>query len=182
MKKYLKINILMLGLLILTGCMMMKPSEKVESLFNSYIKNDETIIKELDEYIDKQELNDEEKTRYENIIKDEYSTIKYTIKGEKIKGDKAVVNTEITVKDLYKANKEAELELKNNPSKFYTNGLYDKTKFIDYKLSLMENIKDTVNYNIDINLTKKDNKWYIDELGNTNLQKIHGIYNYEEES
>ena len=105
--------------------------------------------------------------------------MKYDIKDEKIDDETALVTVDITVKDLYKASEEASLYLQENPQEFYTDGEYDKEKFVDYKLKAMEKAKDTVDYTIDFTLTKIKNKWVIDDLNNETLEKIHGIYNYE---
>ena len=45
----------------------------------------------------------------------------------------------------------------------------------------MINATDRVEYTIDINLTKKDNEWTVNEFDKTTLEKIHGTYNYESE-
>ena len=157
----------------------MTPSDKVEALLNKYVSNDTEIMKELDSYIKEQELTDTQKEKYKDIVKNEYSTMKYDIKDEKIDDETALVTVDITVKDLYKASEEASLYLQENPQEFYTDGEYDKEKFVDYKLKAMEKAKDTVDYTIDFTLTKIKNKWVIDDLNNETLEKIHGIYNYE---
>lgn len=172
---------MILGILILTGCMFkMTPSEKVEEFFNDYIKADKEIVKELDGMLKDTKMNDKQKKRYKEIIIDEYSNIKYEIKKETINEEKgtAKVKVNITVKDLYGATKKALDELEKNPQKFYTDGLYDESKYTDYSLDLLEKVKDTKDYSIVINLTKKNNKWEINELDADTLNKIHGIYEY----
>ncbi len=176
MKKIL----LFFSLFLLTGCLFnMTPSEKVEELLNDYIKNDSSIMKELDTYIKNEDLNEKQQEKYKDIVKDEYSSIKYEIKKEKINGEKATVDVAITVKNLYKTSSETEKYLENNPSEFYTDGVYDSSKFIDYRLEQMSKTKETIDYDITFNLSKKKNRWVIDEMDNETLEKIHGIYNYE---
>ena len=180
MKKIIRLTCLVLSAFLLVGCFgTMGPSERVEDMLNKYIKNDQDIMDELDTYIDKQDLTDEQKDRYKDIIKDEYSKIKYEIKDETIDGDAATVEVSIEVKDLYKATNTAENYLLDHPTEFYTNGIYDANKYIDYKLKTMEESTDTVTYTIYINLIKVDNVWTIEDLDDTTLEKIHGIYNYE---
>lgn len=58
-----------------------------------------------------------------------------------------------------------------------TSNSYDVDKFTDYKLSQMENVSDTVSYTIQFSLTKVDGKWVLDSLSNTDIEKLHGIYN-----
>lgn len=176
-----KISLLLIGLLLLSGCMFkMTPSEKVEEFLNSYIKNDKEIMKELDGLVESTKMTEKQQDRYKEIIKDEYSSIKYEIKKETInkEGTKAKVKVDITVKDLYAPTLEATKELENNPQKFYTDGLYDEAKYMDYTLELLEKSKDKKDYTITINLTKENNKWQIDELDNDTLSKIHGIFAY----
>ena len=181
MSKYIKRIIIILSAFFLTGCIwLMDPSEKVDALLSKYVKLDKTIVDELKEYIDKQDLTDDEKERYENIIKKEYASIKYEIKNESIEGDFASVEVDITVLDLYGAVKRAEDYLISNPVKFYTNGEYDVHKYIDYKLDVMEINEETKDYTIYITLSRHDDIWYIEELDEDTLQKIHGIYNYSD--
>ena len=53
---------------------------------------------------------------------------------------------------------------------------------MDYKLEQMQKINDTVEYTINFNLTKDENDvWQISELSQDDLEKIHGIYNYDSE-
>ena len=181
MKKSIKIIAIIAALSFLTGCIwLMGPSEKVDAMMSKYVKCDKSIMDELNGYLDKQDLNDEEKNRYREVIKREYSTIKYEIKDERIKEDLATVTVDLKVLDLYKASDEAEKYLFKNPSKFYTEGVYDSHKFIDYKLGLMEKCEDTKDYTIEITLSRHDDIWYIEELSEDVLLKIHGIYNYNQ--
>ena len=59
-----RILLMILGVLILTGCMFrMTPSEKVEDFLNSYIKNDKEIMKELDGLVESTKMNEKEQKR-----------------------------------------------------------------------------------------------------------------------
>ncbi len=180
--KHFKIIFIVTILFTMTGCLSnMSPSEKAEELMDRYIKNDDSIIEELDEYMEQQNLNEEEKTRYKNIIMDEYATIQYQIKDEEINGDDATVTIDIEVKNLYKASILASTYFQEHKEEFYQDNLYDESKFIDYKLSLMENMTETINYVIYIELKEIDGIWTILEMDNNTLEKIHGIYNYIED-
>ena len=46
----------------------------------------------------------------------------------------------------------------------------------------MKDNTDTVEYTLEVPVTKVDNAWEVEQLNNESLQKIHGIYNYETES
>lgn len=136
-------------------------------------------MEELDSSLDEQKLTESQIDRYKEIIKDEYATIKYVIKNEKIDGDEAEVEVQIEVKDLYKASKKAGDYLLDHTEEFYTDGVYDESKFKDYKLKIMEESKDTVKYTLYIDLKNEDGIWTIHTLDNETLEKIHGIYDYE---
>lgn len=180
MKKKLYMLMAILILTLISGCFArFTPSERVEDMFNRYIKNDKDIVDELDAYMGEQNLSSEQKDKYKEIIKSEYATIKYDIKDEQIDGDEAVVEVQIEVTDLYKASKDAGDYLSKNAKEFYTDGAYDRSKFIDFKLDKMEKTEETVSYTIDIDLTLKDGLWTIEQLNNDTLEKIHGIYDYE---
>ncbi len=180
MKKWIRLSISVMLVFVLSGCFgNFTPSERVEDMFNRYIKNDEGIMSELDEYMDAQNLTDVQKARYKEIIKDEYATIKYNIKDEKIDGDEAKIEVAIEVKDLYKASKKAGDYLVEHSSEFYTDGAYDREKFVDYKLGEMEKYGETVKYTVYVDLIQKDGLWTIEQLDNETLEKIHGIYDYE---
>ncbi len=157
----------------------MTPSERVENLMNRYIKNDKEIELELDTYLAEQNLSEEQKLRYKKIILNEYATIDYKIKSENIEDDKATVEVDIRVKDLYKASKNAGTYLVDHVDEFYENDIYNEQKFIDYKLTTMEENESKKDYTIYIELTKKDGNWTIEQLDNETLEKIHGIYDYD---
>ncbi len=176
----IKIVGIFIGIVLLTGCFgNMTPSEKAEDFLNRYIKNDKDILAELDISLDKQDLSNDQKQKYREVIKEEYSTLKYTIKDEHIDGNDAEVEVELNVNDLYKASKEASDYLIDNSQEFYTDDVYDEKKFIDYKLEKMENSNDRITYTIFFELKKKDGVWTIEDLDDQTLQKIHGIYDYE---
>jgi hypothetical protein len=45
---------------------------------------------------------------------------------------------------------------------------------------MMSKETDTVTYTIDIKVEKDGDDWKVVQLSNESLEKIHGIYNYEE--
>ena len=180
MKRIIKALSILIFVITLSGCFSnMGPKETVSDFLKQYVELDKDIIKELDKYLEKQDITSEQKSRYKKVIKDEYSSISYKIKKENIKGNTAKVEVEITVKDLYSASKNAEQDLLDNPLDFYVDGSYSSKKFIDHKLDIMEHTTDVQTYTISIFLEKEDNKWKILELDNDTLEKIHGIYNYQ---
>ena len=63
-------------------------------------------------------------------------------------------------------------------TEFYKEGTTttDTSKFWDYKLENMKKMTDRVKYTIDFSLTKIENEWKLDDLLETDRQKIHGLY------
>ena len=55
---------------------------------------------------------------------------------------------------------------------------YIQEKFIDYRLSELEKVKDKVKYTLDLPLTKIDDKWELDQISSLDEDKILGIYEY----
>ena len=82
---------------------------------------------------------------------------------------------------MYKAQKDASLYLSNHQDEFLTDGEYDNNLYMEYKLEEMRNMNDTVSYNIVFHVTKTDGKWYVEQPDEEVLEKIHGVYNYEED-
>ena len=80
-----------------------------------------------------------------------------------------------TTKDLNR-------NVKNNIDRFNDDsGSYDNSKYLDYKLNRMKNETERVEYVIDYTVEKDGDVWSLNEITSTDLEKIHGIYNYEEE-
>ena len=152
-KKIILISLFMLCF-ILTGCSLNNtPKAKVETLLMKYQKNSDSVMSELDDYLNT--LN---------------------IKDEMIDGDTATVTTQIEVYDYYKIDNDATKYVSDNPDKFSTNNVYDSKKVLEYKIDKLTNAKDRVTYTVVFNLTKVDNEWKVDNLSNEDLEKIHGIY------
>ncbi len=184
MKKILMLLVATLGLVGCTIGPANTPSKAVEEYLDRYIDNSDVVMNELDEYVaDRDELNDEQKETYKEVLKKQYSDLKYEITDEKYDGDTATVSVKLTVYDLYKVQKEADEYLTNKKDEFNDeNGNYDEAKFTKYKLDKMKDSTDTVEYTLDITATKVNNAWEVEQLNNDALQKIHGIYNYENEN
>ena len=156
MKKKFMLFIITLLVLFTTACSLgTTPTSTVEKLLANYNNQDEDIVVELDDYINSTDLTEEQSKRYKEVYLKQFKDMKYEIKDERIDGDNATVTAQITVYDYYSAEKESN----------------------DY-LAKLESVNKTVDYTIEFNLTKTDNKWEIDELTNEQLEKIHGVYAY----
>lgn len=178
-----KILFIFLGFLLIftTACDNVgnTPTKKVEELMGKYQSVDEDVLDDLNTVItSERNLTDEQQERYRKLIEKQYKNLTYEIKDERVDGDNATVEVEIEVLDLAKVNSEAEEYLTNNSDEFNDDtGAYSQEKFINYKLEKLENSKDKVKYTLQLTLTKDDNEWELDNLTETERQKIHGIYN-----
>lgn len=205
MKKIL-IPVLTIFLSACTLGMNATPKQVVSQFLDKYKNQDNSILTQLDETINNEYTNDDYRKRYKTLMTNQYKNMQYEITDETIEGDNAVVEARVTVYDYASAIKNASDYLNNNPDEFrkadktidmdnaddetskdtendkLDNTLdntmdYDEDKFIEYKLSQMENVTDTTTYTIEFTLTKKDDKWQMDSLSNADIEKLHGIYN-----
>ena len=174
MKKILSFIVI---ILLITGCSISKdmtntPTKKVEAYLDSYQKLDDNVLNDLDTLVEDTEYSIEQKARYKQIFKKHYSNLEYEIKGETIDGDNATVDVEVNVTDYSNI-----LSEKANEEDFKDeNGTYSPSKYYDYQLDKLERATEKIKYTITFHLTKKDNNWVIDDLDETSMQKIHGIY------
>lgn len=181
MKKFL-FSILTIMILFTSGCNKIgnSPTKKVEELMSKYQSLDDDVLDDLNKVVNSEEdLSDKQKEEYKDLLKNQYEKLTYTIKNEKIDGDNATVETEIEVLDLTTALKEAEDYLNSHEEEFQgDDGKFSKEKYTDYKLEKMKDAKNRVKYTLELTLTKTDDEWKLDNLTETERQKIHGIYNY----
>ena len=162
------------------GCSNMGAKNAVKDFLSQYNNLTDDVLEDLDKVALKEDLTEEQRLVYKEIIKKQYQDLKYEIVDEKYNGDEAVITAKITVYDLYKAEKDASLYMKENTEEFYDkNNIYSNKKYIDYKLDQMKKMMDTTTYTIDFNVTKKDDKWIVEQPSTADLEKIHGVYNYE---
>lgn len=180
-----KILLLFTCFFCFTGCNLMKdinntPTRKVEELLNRYQTLHADVLKDLDKAVAEEELfNNEQRESYKNIMKKHYQNLTYEIKQEEINADHATVKAEITVTDYTKALQDASTYLRDHPEEFTDeSGEYDASLFTNYRLEQIKNVKDKVTYTLDIQVTKKDDRWVVDSLPNSTIDKIHGIYTY----
>ena len=177
-KKYL---LLLVALFLISGCdnMMNTPNKKVEQFLSKYQTMDEEVLKQLDEVMDDAgNFTENQIDKYRNLMKKQYQNLSYKIKDETEDGNAAIVEVEIEVYDYGKAISEAETYLTTNKQEFInteTNEV-DTEKFLDYKISKMEEMKDKITYTINFNLTKENDKWQLNDISDVDRQKLHGLY------
>ena len=182
MKKVYKVLLVVGICLVLAGCGCMKKTAKgaVQDYLNQYKNLSSNVISSMDDVVNDENLTDSQKEKYRDILKRQYQDLKYEITSEKYDGDNATVEVKITVYDLYKVQKDANNYLTNNGDEFKENGVYSNDLFMNYKLDKMKKVTDTVEYNITFNVTKDDKGNYkVNDLSNSDLEKIHGVYNYD---
>ena len=156
------------------------PTKKVEEYLSNYQSLSSDVVSDLDIVVERETtFNLDEKDKYRKLMKKNFQNMSYKVKDETVNGDTAEVEVEINVYDYYKVNKDVENYLFEHRDEFIVDGVYDEAKFIDYKLDKMSKNTDKVKYTIYFNLSK-DNKgeWSIDEVSETDEDKILGIYQY----
>ena len=180
MKKLILISFLVL---MLFGCSLMEtPSSKVEEYLDNYNSLNDDVLSNLDTTVEDENLSEDNKTIYKQVLKRQYKDLKYEIKDEIIDGDNAQVITKITVYDLFKSQNNSENYLNEHQDEFLgLDNLFDNNLFDKYRLDEMLKMEDTVDYEITFELVKEDNTWKIKEPNREILEKLHGLYNYEEE-
>lgn len=178
MKKILVVLCALL-LFISFGCSMNdnKPDEAVETFFEKYRAKDDDIITQLKDTIENEDLNDDSKDKYQDLMEKQYDQFAYVIKDTKEEDNNATVTVELTVLNYRSAVLEAEEELKSNPEKFNDEeGKFDSKKYMDYKIEKMSDVTDTTTHTIDLSLTKENGMWKVNQLSGDDISKLHGLY------
>lgn len=197
MKKVMKIFLVVIFSLFIVGCgnTMSTPANKVEEFLGKYQNMDDDVTIQLDEVLDSEDMSSEQKEKYRSILEKQYQNLSYKIKNEEINGDNATVDVEIKVLDYattindakkyYEEHKE-EIDKKYNEEhkdnvvedavEGVEEALEKSAAYIDYKLKELENVTDTISYDITFYLSKENGKWKIQDLSDVDLKKIHGLY------
>ena len=165
--------------LFLIGCELSNtPTKKTEELLKKYQVLDSAVVTDLDEVVNEDTtLNESQKIMYKDIMKKHYQNLSYQIKDEIVDGNEAVVVVEISVTDFKKVLEETNNYLNNNKEEFDDeNGNYSIVKFNDYKLNKLKEAKDKIVYTIEIKLTKENDNWKVNNLSQTDYDKINGVY------
>lgn len=156
-------------------------ADAVEQYLNDYKSLNNYVLEDIDELVESENLTEKGKDTYKEVLKRQYRDLIYTIENEEYDGDTAKVTVKITVYDLYKAQEEASDYLNAHPEEFLTDGEYDNDLYMEYKLETMKDTNDTISYNIVFTVTKSSGKWYVEQPDEETLEKIHGVYNYNED-
>lgn len=175
-------KILLLGMFLLGGCSFYEnnPTKEVEDFLAKYQTLDEEVLKDLNESANQAgTFNEKQKDEYLTIMKKHYQHLRYEIKDETIDGDNALVKVEIEVDDYSKILNEVDEYQTKHEEEFKDDlGNYSETKYMDYRLKAMKNVKETVKYTLELSLTKNKDGWKLKKLTPADEQKINGIYNH----
>lgn len=176
-----KILLIVCAVLLFTGCSCSlndnSPEEAVNTFFEKYRSKDDNIITQLLDTIKNEELNDDDKDRYQKLMEKQYDSFSYVIKDIEEKKDSATATVELTVLNYRSAVLKAEEELNKTPEKFNDDkGNFSKEKYTSYKIDKMEEVTETTTHTIELNLTKKNGMWKVEQLTNDDISKLHGLY------
>lgn len=177
MKKLL----LIISCILLIGCGYQKSAtNEVRNYLNSYKDLDGSVLVQIEDEANKNEYTDKQKSVYKDILKKQYQDLSYKIEKKEKDGDITYVTVKVKVYDLYTAQNDASKYLSDHMDDFYDkNGKYDSSKYLDYKLNLMKNVTNKVEYTIVFSVEEKDGEFVVLQPSEVDLEKIHGVYNAE---
>ena len=186
-------------LLFLAGCgnMANTPTQKEEFL-GKYQTMDEDVTTQLKQVLsDDKTMNDEQKDKYRALMEKQYQNLSYKIENEDINGDRATVDVEVEVLDYattinkskkyYEEHKD-EIEKENQEDKKDNNNMVEdavddaetavkeSSAYINYKLKELESVNDTTTYTITFYLNKENGDWKLQDISDSDRQKLHGLY------
>ena len=175
-----KINLLLIFILILTGCKNVSntPTAKVENFMEKYQNIDSSVLNQLDSILENRlDLTEEQKNKYKTLMEKQYQNLSYTIKDENIEDDNANVVVEVETYDYINALNKSEEFYNNNRKDFEKeDGTTDLEKYMDYKIEEMIKVNDRITNEIVFVLHKEKGKWILDNISDIDRQKIHGLY------
>lgn len=176
-----KILVVLCAILLFTGCSCSlndnKPEEAVETFFEKYRAKDDDVITQLKDTIENEDLTDDSKEKYQELMEKQYDQFAYVIKNMQEENDTAIATVELTVLNYRSAILEAEEELKNNPAEFNDDeGNFSEKKYMDYKIEKMQEVDDTTTHTIELSLTKENGMWKVEQLSSDDISKLHGLY------
>ena len=175
-----KLFSLLLISLLLCGCGKNTAKDAVESYLKKYKTLNSEVLLDLERVIDKENLEDEEKTKYRNILKKQYKDLNYQVTEEEYDNDITYITVKIEVYDLKKAQDDAYIYMENHSEEFKDeNGNIDEDKYLNYKLDKMKDTTERREYEIVFTVTKEDKEYVVEQPTETDLLKIHGVYNYD---
>ena len=179
-----KILCLLVLLLLVTGCgmkMESTPREKVEDWMSNYQMYDDSITGRLKDFLDGQELEEETRKEYQNVLEKQHQNLSYNILSEDIDEDKATVEVEIEVLDYYSSFNKSRNYFKEHQEEFMDSVVEEQDidnlkEFIEYKIKELSKVNEKTKYNITFHLIKVDNDWEIEDVDQDTFLKMYGLY------
>lgn len=167
-------------LFLFTGCgdMSNTPTKKVEDFLGKYQSMDSDVLSQLDDVIkEDMDMDDDDRTEYKSLMERQYQNLSYKIKNENINGDKATVDVEVEVYDYRNAIDKAEEYRDKNKEEFQDEDKKDDiSKYIKYKIEELKKVSDKRKYTITFNLHKDDGEWVLEDITDSDREKLHGLY------
>ncbi len=174
-----KILLLITAIFLVTGCndMMNTPTRRVEEYLGKYQILDSTVLTELDNVVDNSNYSSEYKEEYKELMIKQYQNLSYKIKNEQTNGDTSTVIVEIEVFDYNNALNEANDYIQEHEEEFKSDDKETSEEKKDhYKINSMKEVTDKASYTINFSLVKDNKKWVLEKISNSDLEKIHGLY------
>ena len=177
----MKRMIIVFLVITLFGCSLTNtPATSVERYLDNYKKVSEDVLRDLEKKVNSEDLSNMDRERYKNVLIKQYQDLKYEIKDESIDKDKAEVLVNINVYDLYNVEEKSNDYLNEHIDEFSNvNKEFDKDLFNRYRINKMLETNNRVDYQILFKLNKVDGNWIVKALNRVDLEKIHGLYNSE---
>lgn len=166
--------------LFTTGCgdMSNTPTMKVEDFLGKYQSMDSDVLSQLEDVIKEDtDMDEDQRKEYKSLMEKQYQNLSYKIKNENINGDNATVDVEVEVYDYRNALDKAEEYRDKNKEEFQDDNKKDDiSKYIKYKIEELKKVSDKRKYTITFNLHKTDGEWVVDDISDSDREKIHGLY------
>lgn len=160
-----KIIYVLIIILFITGCNLGNtPTAKTEDLLIKYQSLDKSIKINYNDLINNNNISNNYKEDYANLIKNQYEKLSYEVKEEVIDGDNATVTVELEV-----------LDYKDVFSNYNLNITSDE--YNEKLVKELKKVRKKITYTVDFTLTKNGkDKWELDELTDEQKNKLLGIY------
>lgn len=169
-------------LLGVTGCTNNHAGYAVTEYLNKFKNHEKEVISSLDELLVEENLLKEQNELYKLIMKKQYVDLEYKIKDITYNGNKAVVKVLLEVYDYQNSKIEAKKIYEKNKTDYLDeNGQINKEKYYNLQLKKMKEEKRRVKYTVEFNVNLHDKNWVLETPNREVIEKIHGLYNYEEE-
>lgn len=178
-----KILLGLILLLFITGCEMKMnetPSEAVVDWMTYHQERNDSVIEELNNWLDKNGYDGDMKNNYKFVLEKQYQNLSYEILEEDINDDEASVVVEIEVLDYNSSLEKSREYFEGHLEEFFETipdtPINDSKELKEYQISELANVEDKVKYQITFDLTKEKNNWVIDDSDEVIFKKMYGLY------